>query len=94
LQRAQEIAAASLAHFYKNNLYPDNYWFNAVLLRGYIDLFNIDQDKKYLQSFRTYATEVWKSQRDNKDLIGTRKVKSLIDQAGYLEIIARLAQLP
>ncbi len=93
LQRAQEIAAASLAHFYKNNLYPDNYWFNAVLLRGYIDLFKIDGDTKYIQSFNTYAKAVWKSQRDNKDLIGTRKVKSLIDQAGYLEIIARLAQL-
>ncbi|MES2893772.1 MAG: glycoside hydrolase family 76 protein [Bacteroidota bacterium] len=94
LQRAQDLAAASLAHFYKNNLYPDNYWFNAVLLRGYIDLYKVDGEKKYVQSFNTYAKEVWKTQRDNKNLIGTRKVKSLIDQAGYLEIIARLAQVP
>ena len=93
LQRAQEIAGASLVHFYKNNLYPDNYWFNAVLLRGFIDLYKIDGDKKYIESFNTYAKEVWKSQRDDKNLVGTRKVKSLIDQAGYLEIIARLQQI-
>ena len=94
LSRAQEIAAASLKHFYKNNLYPNNYWFNAVLLRGFIDLYKVDQEKRYIQSFINYAGEVWKSQRDKNNLIGTKSVKSLIDQAGYLEIIARLASLP
>ena len=94
LNRAQEIATASLKHFFKNNLYPDNYWFNAVLLRGFIDLYKVDHEEKYIRSFIQYAGEVWKSQRDKNNFIGTKPIKTLIDQAGYLEIIARLASLP
>ncbi|MEO6723104.1 MAG: glycoside hydrolase family 76 protein [Ferruginibacter sp.] len=90
LQKAQDIATASMNFFYKNGLYPNNYWFNAVLLRGYIDLYKADHERKYITSFENYANAVWKTQRDSNNLIGTRQVKSLIDQAGYLEIIARL----
>lgn len=90
---AQQVASASLDYFYKNGLFPDNYWFNAVLLRGYAALYKVDHEKKYINAFKTYAAKVWQTQRDDKNLVGTKKIKSLIDQAGYLEILARLQQL-
>lgn len=93
LLAAQKQAAASLHFFYKDNLFPDNYWFNAVLLRGYIELYNVDQIKKYITAFETYANRVWRLQRDSKNLIGKQTIKTLIDQAAYLEIIARLGNL-
>ncbi len=93
LSIAETQAAASLQFFYKNNLFPDNYWFNAVLLRGYIDLYQVDKEKKYINAFKQYADKIWLVQRDNKNLVGTHPVKSLIDQAAYLEIITRLQNL-
>jgi len=90
LASARKIAASTLNYFFKDGLFPDNYWFNAVLLRGYVELYKVDKERKYLAAFKTYANKVWNTQRDTKNLVGTRKIKSLIDQAAYLEIIARL----
>ena len=93
LVSAQQMALNSLNYFYKNGLFPGNYWFNAVLLRGYAALYKVDRRKTYVNAFKSYADKVWMSQRDSKNLIGTSNTKSLIDQAGYLEIIARLELL-
>ena len=93
LVSAQQMALNSLNYFYKNGLLPGNYWFNAVLLRGYAALYKVDRRKTYVNAFKSYADKVWMSQRDSKNLIGTSNTKSLIDQAAYLEIIARLELL-
>jgi rhamnogalacturonyl hydrolase YesR len=92
LASAKKIAASALNYFFKDDLFPDNYWFNAVLLRGYVELYKVDKERKYMAAFKTYADKVWNTQRDERNLVGTRKIKSLIDQAAYLEIIARLQQ--
>ena len=90
---AQRQADAGLKYFYKNNLFPDNYWFNAVLLRGYVELYRVDKKNVYIKDFKTYVNKVWRLQKDNKNLIGKHSVKSLIDQAGYLEMLVRLQNL-
>ena len=90
---AQKQAASSLQFFLKEKLFPDNYWFNAVLLRGYTELYNIDKNKKYISAFKEYAAKVWQKQRDSNNLIGMQPVKALIDQAAYLEILLRINNL-
>ncbi|MBN8788812.1 MAG: glycoside hydrolase family 76 [Terrimonas sp.] len=90
LEAAQKTASSSLAFFYKNGMFPNHYWFNAVLLRGYIELAKFDNNKEYIAVFKTYADKVWETQKDENGLIGTQKEKALIDQTAYLEILARL----
>ena len=93
LQEAKRIANAAEKRFYKNNKLPGNYWFNAVLLRGYIDLYHVDNNKQRLQFFINDANRIRKEEKDDKDLVGTKRRKSLIDQAAMMEIYARLAEL-
>lgn len=94
LKEAQRIASAAKQHFYKNLKLPDNYWFNAVLLRGEIALYHVDKNKDHIQFFIDDANRIWKEERDEAGLIGKKgKRKSLIDQAAMIEIYARLAAL-
>ncbi len=93
LEAAQRMAASSLDFFYKHNMFPNHYWFNAVLLRGYAELAKFDNNKVYITAFKNYAGKVWETQKDEKGLIGTQREKALIDQAAYLEILARLQLL-
>ena len=93
LTEAERIAKAAKEHFYKGNKLPGNYWFNAVLLRGAIELYKVDKNKAQLQYFIDDAERVWKEERDDNNLLGTKPAKSLIDQAAVLEMYARLAEL-
>ncbi|GEO02712.1 alpha-1,6-mannanase [Adhaeribacter aerolatus] len=93
LQEAQRIAQAAEKHFYRKNKLPDHYWFNAVFLRGYLALYEVDKNKKRLQFIIDDAERVWQQERDSKNLLGKKREKTLIDQAGMLEIYARLANV-
>lgn len=93
LLEAQQIAKASKGYFYKNNRLPGHYWFNAVLLRGCIELYKIDRNKDWIDIFRNEAQRIWAEERDGLNLIGKNKEKSLIDQAAMMEIYARLIQV-
>ena len=73
---------------------PDNYWFNAVLLRGEIALYKIDKDRNHIQFFIDDANRIWKEERNEEGLVGKNdKGKRLIDQAAMIEIYARLYEL-
>jgi hypothetical protein len=93
LDDAQTVAKAAEKHFYKNGKLPGGYWFNAVMLRGYIDLYKVDKNKAQLQFMIDDANRTWEQERDDQNLLGTKKVKSLIDQAAMLEIYTRLMNL-
>jgi uncharacterized protein YyaL (SSP411 family) len=94
LNEAQRIATAAKQHFYKNNKLPGNYWFNAVLLRGEIALYNVDRNKNNIQFFIDDTNRIWNEEKNEKGLVGkNNKRKSLIDQAAMIEIFARLAKL-
>jgi hypothetical protein len=93
LNEAQRIAIAAKKHFYINNKLPDHYWFNAVLLRGFIELYKIDGNKGQLSFFYEDSERIWKANRDINGLVGRRMSKSLIDQSAMLEIFSRLSQI-
>ena len=93
LKEAKRLAEASLLYFYKQGRFPGNYWFNAVLMRGYVELYKFDKDKKYLQAFIDDTEKIWQSEMDPRNLAGQGHAKKLLDQAGLLEIIARIAWL-
>lgn len=93
LEDAQQLAAGSLAYFFKEGRFPGNYWFNAVLLRGYEELYKVDKNKTYINAFITDTDKIFQTEMDEKQLVGRRSAKALIDQAGLLEITVRLAWL-
>ena len=93
LEEAQQLAAGSLSYFFKEGRFPNHYWFNAVLLRGYEELYKVDGEKKYISAFIADADKIIQTEMDAKQLVGRRQAKSLIDQAGFLEIVARLEWL-
>jgi uncharacterized protein YyaL (SSP411 family) len=94
LQEAERIASAAKDFFYRNNKLPGNYWFNVVLLRGEIALYNVDKNKDHIQFFIDDANRIWNDEKDENGLVGKKdKRKSLIDQAAMIEIYARLAKL-
>lgn len=93
LLEAQRISKAAEMIFYKNKKLPGNYWFNAVLLRGYIELYKVDKNKDRLHFFIEDANRIWRDQKNEKGIVGANKKRqSLIDQAAMIEIYARLAQ--
>lgn len=93
LEEAKFIASSAEKFFYKNGRLPNNYWFNAVMLRGFIELAKTDGNYKRIRFFAEDAERVWATQKDDNGLVGRRNVKSLIDQAAMLEIFARLEKL-
>ena len=94
LQEAKRIAAVGAKYFLQQGKFRDGYWFNAVLLRGYEHLASIDKNPAYLKQFAVCARTAIAQQR-NADGLYTEKdhVADLTNQAGMLEILARLAYL-
>ncbi|MBO9637536.1 MAG: AGE family epimerase/isomerase [Siphonobacter aquaeclarae] len=94
LTEAQTIAKASEAYFFRKGRFPDHQWFNAVLLRGYIELYHIDHNRAFIALFEKDLNRIWAEERDPAtNLIGKKAWKTLIDQAAVMEMFARLEQL-
>lgn len=93
LTEAQQISKAAKSYFFKDNRLPGHYWFNAVLLRGNIELYKIDKNPDWINIFRNEAQRIWAEERDGANLLGEHQEKTLIDQAAMMEIYARLQQL-
>lgn len=93
LTEARRVANAANWRFYQGSRFPDDYWFNAVMLRGFIELYKIDKDKNLLKNFIEAADYVWEKEKDKNSLVGRKSAKGLIDQAAMMEIYARLEQL-
>lgn len=93
LDEAKYIAGNAQKHFYSNNKLGDHYWFNVVLMRGYLELFEVEKDPRRLSFLINEGERIWAEERDDNDLLGKQKNKSLIMQAAMLEYYARLAQL-
>ena len=90
---AKQLAEGSYRHFFKEGVFKSSYWFNAVLLRGYEELYALDKNPVYIKAMQQYADNVWKQERDSNNLLGKKRVKHLLDQAGMLEIYLRLTKL-
>lgn len=75
-------------------------WFTAVMLRGYIELYQTDRDRTYLNSFDKSLEMAWKNARDEHGLFSTDFTgntrdsrKWLLTQAAMVEMYARLAAI-
>jgi hypothetical protein len=91
LQRAVAIADSACSFFYGSGKFRDGYWFNAVLLRGYQDLLKFNSNPVYLAAFERCVDE--SLQHDISPftgVMGVKKQQLLVNQAGMLEILARL----
>lgn len=93
LNDAVSVATASEKQFYRNDKLPGNYWFNAVLIRGFFELNKVEKNKSRLQFIIDDANRTWREEKDAQNLFGKRKIKALIDQSAMMEIYARLATL-
>jgi len=110
LEEAQRIAQSAINYFTEAYTTADGKnirlfkntgnWFNAVLLRGYAELYRIDKNDQYRSVFRDNLDQLWDHVRDknglfSKDWKGLKKdeYKWLLDQAGLTEMWSRLAGL-
>ncbi|MCL6442761.1 MAG: glycoside hydrolase family 76 protein [Alicyclobacillus sp.] len=110
LQEARTLARDAHCFFARHvegidiPMYPDTPWFNAVLLRGYIALYEVDplRCKEYLDVMSANVDFAWQHSRDRNGLFSSdwtarRGVsephKWLLDQAAMVEIYALLAAM-
>jgi uncharacterized protein YyaL (SSP411 family) len=110
LEEAQHIAESAIDNFTEEFITSDGKkirlfkntgnWFNAILFRGYAELYKLDEDDQYITIFRDNMNHLWNDIRDKNGLFSKDwKVqrddenKSLLDQAGLVEIWAVLASV-
>ncbi|QNL49405.1 AGE family epimerase/isomerase [Olivibacter sp. SDN3] len=108
LTEAQNIAQSSYQYFFSSFetedgqqfrlLKKSDVWFIAVMLRGFVELYNVDQNKTYISVFKENLTYAWNHMREedglfNKDWSGQEKEekKWVLTQAAMVEMYARLA---
>ncbi len=110
LIEAQNIAHSCYNYFFTDFTGKDNesfrvlkrgdVWFTAVMLRGFVELYNIDKNKIYIDCFNKNMEYAWKHSRDENGLFNTDfsgkeidKRKWLLTQAAMVEMYARLATI-
>jgi len=110
LVEAQNIAKACSEFFFndftgKNGekfrmIKEGDVWFNAVMLRGFIELYHLDGNKTYIDDFDKSLDYAWNNARDANGLFSTDfsgetqdAKKWLLTQAAIVEMYGRLAGL-
>ena len=110
LDEARHIARSSIDYFTEDFTTPEGKtirlfkntgnWFNAVLLRGYMELYMLDGDNRYINVYKDNMNQLWDHVRDknglfSKDWKGQKEdeFKWLLDQASLVEIWASLAEI-
>lgn len=105
---ARNIAKACYDYFFINYtsesektfklLKKGDIWFTAVMLRGFIKLYRIDNNKVYLKSFNESLDYAWEHARDKDGLFNTDfsgktqdDKRWLLTQAAMVEMYALLA---
>ncbi|MDD3036408.1 glycoside hydrolase family 76 protein [Bacteroides sp.] len=110
LKDAQDIAKACHNYFFTDfipttgepfkMIKKGDIWFTAVMLRGFIELYHLDNNKTYINDFDRSLSYAWENARDEKglfnvDLSGNNKddKKWLLTQAAIVEMYGRLAAI-
>lgn len=93
LQRATALADSAARYFCGSGKFQDGYWFNAVLLRGFEDLLKFNNNPVYLKAFKRCVDESLENDVSPTGVMGAHKPQLLVNQAGMLEILARLARM-
>lgn len=110
LVEAQNIAQACYNYFFSDFTGKDgekfrmikkgDVWFTAVMLRGFIELYNLDNNKTYIEAFDKSLDYAWNNARYENGLFSTDfsgenkdAKKWLLTQAAIVEMYGRLANL-
>ncbi|HWK02131.1 MAG TPA: glycoside hydrolase family 76 protein [Puia sp.] len=93
LQRATAIADTATRYFYGSGKFRDGYWFNAVLLRGYQKLLKFNKNPAYGEAFKRCLDDALAYDKSPTGVMGSGKEQLLVNQAGMLEMLARVAQM-
>lgn len=110
LEEAQQIAKSAIIWFTEDftaaggkqiRLFKNTgNWFNAILFRGYTELYHLDKNPEYIAVFRDNMDQLWNHVRDknglfSKDWKGQKndEYKWLLDQASLVELWAVLAEI-
>ena len=108
LSDAQNLAKACHNYFFIGFTSPagdtfkllkkGNIWFTAVMLRGFVELYQLDGNATYLKDFQNSLDYAWAHARDEQGLFhtdwsGIKKddKKWLLTQAAFIEMYGRLA---
>lgn len=92
LKEAQKIAESSLTKFYPNAKFRDDYWFNAVMLRGLQHLRKYDSNDKYIETFKKCANYALANEINEQGTVGKKRQVNLVNQSGMIEILLRLSE--
>jgi len=110
LDEARHIAKSAIDHFTEEFVTPEGKkirlfkntgnWFNAILFRGYAELYRLDKDAQFLTIFRDNMDQLWEHVRDKNGLFSddwkgqkNDQYKWLLDQASLVEIWGTLAEV-
>lgn len=93
LHDALLTAKTSSSYFLGSGKFRDDYWFNAVLLRGYERLYRLDHNKVYLNQFKKCLDYTLINEQHSNGLFGRKNVDNLVGQGGMLEMVCRFANL-
>ena len=110
LKDAQSIAKECYNYFFTDfttdtgeslkMLKQGNIWFTAVMLRGFIALYQLDQNKTFIDAFNQCLSYAWDNARDENGLFSTdltgnnnNEKKWLLTQAAMVEMYSRLAAI-
>lgn len=110
LTEAQHIAQSCYDFFFDSFTTPEgntfkllrkgDIWFTAVMLRGFIELYQLDNNPIYLNEFQRNLDYAWLHARNNQGLFNVDwsgetpdNKKWLLTQAAMVEMYARMAQL-
>lgn len=110
LKDAQSIAKECYNYFFTDfttdtgeslkMLKQGNIWFTAVMLRGFIELYQLDQNKTFIDAFNQCLSYAWDNARDENGLFSTdltgnnnNEKKWLLTQAAMVEMYSRLAAI-
>lgn len=107
LTEAQNIAQSCYKSFFHNYtaengdkfrlINQGGVWFTAIMLRGFIELYHLDNNRKYIDAFQKNLDHAWEYMRDengffNKDWSEkvTDEPKWLLTQFAMVEMYARM----
>ena len=114
LKDAQLMAESAFRHWFKtfespwlkkNIAYIDGHtWFNAILMRGYVELYRIDKNRKYIDAYEQMFSNLWLSPQGHNrsmQLLNYKDFRGLTPQDDWeviyigacVEMLAQLAIL-
>lgn len=80
--------------------YSASPWFNVILLRGLMALYEVDHNAEYVQTMADNARYAWKSTRDENGFLGNdwagienKKFKWLLDNACMIELYSEISNI-